>query len=72
VATLSKLWRNHTHRRLVEPFCGGLAVTLGLRPDRALLNDINLHAINFYLWLTRGLKVGDRAPALNVPAVKGF
>jgi len=31
---------------LVEPFCGGLAVTLGLRPARALLNDANPHVIN--------------------------
>src|SRR4029453_18654542 len=49
------LWRAHPHRRLVEPFCGGLAVTLGLMPDRALLNDINPHLINFYAWLKRGL-----------------
>ena len=44
-----------THRRLVEPFCGGLAVALGLMPERALLNDINQHLINFYEWLKRGL-----------------
>lgn len=41
---------------MVEPFCGGLAVTLGLRPKRAILNDINPHLINFYKWLQRGLK----------------
>jgi len=40
----------------VEPFCGGLAVTLGLTPERALLNDINPHLISFYGWLKRGLK----------------
>jgi DNA adenine methylase len=49
-------WLKERHRRLVEPFCGGLAVTLGLRPDRALLNDINPHLINFYKQLKRGLK----------------
>jgi DNA adenine methylase len=49
------LWAAHTHRRLVEPFCGGLAVTLGLSPQRGLLNDINPHVINFYRWLKRGL-----------------
>lgn len=43
--------------RLVEPFCGGLAVALGLGPGRALLNDINPHLINFYRWLQRGLTV---------------
>src|SRR5436853_362409 len=44
-------------RRLVEPFCGGLAVTLGLLPQRALLNDVNPHLINFYSWLKRGLRI---------------
>jgi DNA adenine methylase len=39
----------------VEPFCGGLAVALGLRPKRALLNDVNPHLINFYHWLKKGL-----------------
>lgn len=37
--------------------CGGLAVTLGLMPIRALLNDINIHAINFFQWLKRGLVI---------------
>jgi DNA adenine methylase len=41
----------------VEPFCGGLAVVLGLCPARAWLNDINPHLINFYLWVQRGLRV---------------
>lgn len=41
---------------MVEPFCGGLAITLGLLPQRALVNDINPHVINFYRWLKRGLK----------------
>ena len=34
---------------------GGMAVALGLRPTRALLNDTNPHLINFYSWLKRGL-----------------
>jgi DNA adenine methylase len=41
----------------VEPFCGGLAVALGLQPRTALLNDANPHLINFYRWLKRGLRV---------------
>lgn len=52
---LLPLYRGHEHRRLVEPFCGGLAVTLGLRPARALLNDINPHLINFYIRVQQGL-----------------
>ena len=41
----------------MEPFCGGLAVALGLRPERALLNDLNPHLVNFYRWLQKGLRV---------------
>jgi len=42
---------------LVEPFCGGLAVALSLLPQRALLNDVNAHLINFYRWVKRGLVI---------------
>ncbi len=57
VPHLRPLFEKHRHRRLVEPFCGGLAVTLGLIPDDALLNDINPHAINFYRQVRKGLRV---------------
>ncbi len=63
VPKLAELYAPHRHRRLVEPFCGGLAVALGLRPERALLNDINPHLINFYRWVQRGLRV--EIPLLN-------
>jgi DNA adenine methylase len=52
------LWNDSGSMRLVEPFCGGLSVALGLAPARALLNDINPHAINFYRWLKKGLRIG--------------
>src|SRR5215510_7130262 len=52
---LEPLWKPNAHRRLVEPFCGGLAVALGLKPVRALLNDVNPHLINFYGQLKTGL-----------------
>ncbi|MGH9309936.1 MAG: DNA adenine methylase [Vicinamibacterales bacterium] len=52
------LWRRQGENvRLVEPFCGGLAIALGLAPSRALLNDINPHVITFYRRLKRGLRV---------------
>jgi DNA adenine methylase len=54
---LLPLWEAHQHCRLVEPFCGGLAIALALSPTHALLNDINPHTINFYRWLQRGLKL---------------
>jgi DNA adenine methylase len=57
VPHLRALWQPHGHRRLVEPFCGGLAVALGLRPERALLNDANPHLIGFYRWLQKGLRI---------------
>jgi DNA adenine methylase len=57
VPHLLPYWAGHTRRRLVEPFCGGLAVALGLNPQRAILNDVNPHLINFYSWLKRGLKI---------------
>ena len=55
VPHLRDVWARHSSRRLVEPFCGGLAITLGLSPTSALLNDANPHLINFYRWLQRGL-----------------
>lgn len=60
VPHLRPLWAAHSHRRLVEPFCGGLAVALGLMPDRAALNDSNPHLIHFYEWVKRGLTIDLR------------
>jgi DNA adenine methylase len=57
VPYLAPIWAPHADRRLVEPFCGGLAVVLGLAPQRAVLNDVNAHLISFYGWLKRGLHV---------------
>lgn len=57
VPDLAALYTGHRQRRLVEPFCGGLAVALGLRPERALLNDANPHLIKFYTWIQRGLDI---------------
>ncbi|MGH2390857.1 MAG: DNA adenine methylase [Chloroflexota bacterium] len=59
VPHLLPIWERHRHRRLIEPFCGGLAVTLGLLPRRALLNDVNPHVINFYRQLRAGLVIGE-------------
>jgi len=60
VPHLRDLWAGHEHRRLVEPFCGGLAVTLGLLPERALLNDSNPHLIAFYRWAKKGFAIDIR------------
>ena len=55
VSHLAPIWQRHASRRYVEPFCGGLAVALGLQPKRALLNDVNPHLINFYRHLQNGM-----------------
>jgi DNA adenine methylase len=56
VPRVEAIWRHHSGRRLVEPFCGGLAMALGLGAGRALLNDANPHLINFYRWIVDGLR----------------
>jgi DNA adenine methylase len=57
VPSIEPLWRKYQEHRYVELFCGGLAVALGLRPARAVLNDLNPHLINFYSQLRRGLAI---------------
>ena len=57
VPHLRPIWAAHSGRRLVEPFCGGLAVTLGLMPACALLNDLNRHLINYYQQIKQGLLI---------------
>ena len=52
---VAPIWRKHADRRYVEPFCGGLAMALGLHPKRALLNDVNPHLVNFYQQVQHGL-----------------
>jgi DNA adenine methylase len=57
VPELQQLWRPHETKRLVEPFCGGIAITMGLLPKKALLNDVNPHLINFYRQIQLGLTI---------------
>jgi DNA adenine methylase len=57
VPRLREWWEPRSTLRLVEPFCGGLAVALGLQPERALLNDINEHVVNFHRQVRDGLTI---------------
>ena len=57
IPKLEKFWKKQSDRRLVEPFCGGLSVALGLQPKTALLNDINPAVINFYQQIQQGLEL---------------
>jgi DNA adenine methylase len=62
VPYLEGIWKSHLHRRLVEPFVGGLSVALGLVPERALLNDLSPELINFYRVLQSGLVIPPAFP----------
>ncbi len=53
---LLPLWQSYGGARLVEPFCGGLAIALGLAPQAACLADANPHLVNFYRWVQAGLR----------------
>lgn len=57
VPFISAYWEKHSTQRLVEPFCGGLSVALNLQPEKALLNDVNPHLINFYEQVKLGLRL---------------
>ena len=57
VPHLKHIWKEYQHLRLVEPLCGGLAVTFGLMPKQAHLNDVNNHLINFYDWVRKEFSI---------------
>ncbi len=57
IPKLEKIWKKYSDYRLVEPFCGGLSVALGLQAEKALLNDVNFAVINFYQQIQQGLKL---------------
>jgi len=54
---LKEIWQSHPGTKLVEPFAGSIAITLGLNPKEALLNDANVHLINFYNQVKKGLHI---------------
>lgn len=64
---LQPIWKHHRHRRLVEPFVGGMGIALGVKPTKAFLADSNEHLVNFYQWLQRGLSI--EGPMVNDEAV---
>lgn len=42
---------------MVEPFAGGMAASLHIRPKTAIINDVNKHLINFYRHVGQGLEL---------------
>ncbi|MEM0950666.1 MAG: Dam family site-specific DNA-(adenine-N6)-methyltransferase [Cyanobacteria bacterium P01_H01_bin.74] len=74
VSELNSIWQSHLYHhtktakitaRLVEPFCGGLAIALGLNPKKAVLNDVNPHLINFYRCLQDKTLIKTKPPVLE-------
>lgn len=59
VPRLAEIWKPHSDRVFLDLFCGGLSVTLGLNPERAICSDINPHLINLYKHLQAGLSMDD-------------
>lgn len=57
VNTIKALWTNSRSIRLVEPFSGAMAISLGIAPKKARLNDLNPHVINFYQSIQKGFSI---------------
>ncbi len=57
VSIVQDIWYKGEYNRLVEPFVGGMSISLGISPLMASMNDINPHLINFYRWLQKGLVI---------------
>ena len=51
------LWANSQSKRLVEPFSGGMAISLGISPKKARINDLNPHVINFYRQIQNDIRI---------------
>ena len=59
VPSLNHIWNVSECNYLIEPFTGGMSVALGLNPKQALLNDVNIHLVNFYQQVKKGLVVSE-------------
>jgi len=57
IPTLSTLYAPYRDHPFVEPFAGGLAMSLGLEPEQVIGNDVNPHVINLYRQIQRGLTI---------------
>jgi DNA adenine methylase len=55
VDRLSELYAPHRKRWFIDLFTGSGAAVLGVRPDRAVMNDANPHVMNFHKWVRMGL-----------------
>lgn len=60
VDKIKDLWKKSQSKRLVEPFSGGMAISLGIAPEKARINDLNPHVINFYQQVQDNFKIKIR------------
>lgn len=51
---IAELWQGQDCDRLIEPFCGGLAISLGLEIEKVWANDLNPDLINFFRFAQAG------------------
>ncbi len=65
VPLLQKVFDPQRDGRLVEPFLGAAAVSLGLQPGEVLANDSNRHLINFFRQVQRGFVISSELPLAN-------
>lgn len=55
VERLSEFYAPHRKRWFIDLFTGSGAAVLGVRPERAVINDANPHVMNFHKWVRMGL-----------------
>lgn len=56
---LREIYEPYRDRTWVEPFVGGMGATLGVMPERAILNDANPQLINLYQQVQSGKLTQD-------------
>ncbi len=57
IPTLADLYSRHRDLTFVDMFCGGLSVSLGLTPEKVIINDVNRPLIALYRCLQRGFVI---------------
>jgi DNA adenine methylase len=48
VDVIKNMYDNHRDKVFVDLFCGGLSISLNVKPERCIANDLNYHVIGLY------------------------